>query len=116
MTLFGLHLARSRAGRDDTEEFNRNSAGINPIGWPDIFVAFYRGQVTIEQLVQAEPGTVEILRRAHGCYVSFYVGDRLLIEHDLPGAKNLLREATRTCSPQNLEYYVAEVELKRISN
>ena len=115
-TALWLHLARLRNGESDAGELTQNAAGFDRAVWPAPVIAFFKHELSADQLLQAvQTAGDEKDRREHGCEASFYLGQDALARGRRADAEALLRGARATCPPIFIEYQGAETELRRMA-
>jgi len=110
-----LHIARSRAGQNDMEEFAENAKRIDRLKWPWPIVALFLGSMTPDQTQQAAESAEQLSTRvAQSCEADFFIGIYLIERSNKADARPLLQSAVDQCPKNFIEYPVAELELKRL--
>ena len=107
-----LHIARARAGQNDTEELARNAANIDLKQWPGTLVAYFLGQTTLDKL--SPPSNHGAMGRGRECNLSFFTAEQALIKNDKTEASRLLLRAHEVCNVHTFISLAATVELKRL--
>jgi lipoprotein NlpI len=108
-----LHIARARAGQNDAEELARNAAKMELKQWPGTLIAFYLGQVKLDQL--SPPSNHGAMGHGRECNLSFFTAQQALIKSDSTQAARLFQRARAVCNIHTLTYLAAGVELKRLA-
>jgi len=107
-----LHIARARAGENDTEELARNAGKINIQQWPGTLVAYFLGQAKLDDLLQgASHGSMGHSRE---CGLAFFAGEQALAKKDAAMATQQFTRARAACNIHTVYYLVSGVELKRL--
>ncbi|MDE2362195.1 MAG: tetratricopeptide repeat protein [Hyphomicrobiales bacterium] len=106
-----LHLARLRAGTDDSQELKDNASRVNLGEWPGSAVNYFLGQTTLEQLSTVSPHGGA---RNRECNVSFFVGEQALAKGEKAPAAEQFRKTTQACGPRHVFSIIARQELARI--
>ena len=109
-----LHLARSRTGVNDADEFARNAARIDRGKWPGAVVALFLGQATPTQVREAAAQGDAKVRRNQHCEAVFYTGEFELQRRDLRNATSFLRQAEELCPADFIQYAGITTELSRL--
>ena len=107
-----LHIARARAGQNDAEELARNAGKIDLKQWPGTLIAFFLGQVKLEQM--SPPSSHGSMGRARECNLSFFTGEHALIKADSAEAARLFLRAREVCNIHTVHYLAAGIELKHM--
>jgi tetratricopeptide (TPR) repeat protein len=107
-----LHVARARAGQNDTEELARNAGKIDLKQWPGTLVAYFLGQLTIDQV--SPPSSHGAMGHGRACNLAFFSGEQALVKNDSAEAARQFQSAREVCNIHTLQYLAAEVELKRL--
>jgi tetratricopeptide (TPR) repeat protein len=107
-----LHIARARAGQNDTEELTRNAGKIDLKQWPGTLTAYFLGQIKMDQLTP--PSNHGAMGRARECGVAFFAGEQTLAKKDNAEASTLLTRARAACNIHTVYYLAAGAELKRL--
>ena len=107
-----LHIARARAGQNDAEELARNAGKIDLKQWPGTLIAFFLGQVKLEQM--SPPSSHGSMGRARECNLSFFTGEHALIKADSAEAARLFQRAREVCNIHTVHYLAAGIELKHM--
>jgi tetratricopeptide (TPR) repeat protein len=109
-----LHVARLRAGQNDTEELTRNAGKISLKQWPGTLIAFFLGQVRLEDV--SSPSSHGAMGRGRECNLSLFAGEDALGKGDSEQAQQLILRAHEVCNVHTFQHLVAGIELKRIKN
>ena len=109
-----LHIARMRAGEDDTSEYAANAARLDPKQWPWPVVALFLGTSSAAELHAAaltagDPNT----RRQQTCEADFYTGIYLQQRAAAAEARAAFQSAADGC-PNTLTAQGAKLELQRL--
>ena len=119
--LLWLHIARARAGADDTAAFRQDAAAIDPARWPSPAVAYFLGQATAEEVTAAADQGSKAERLQQGCEAGFYLGESALLKGDKSAAEAQFRKVLSDCDlyRSNYVYFsraygAAAAELKRL--
>lgn len=107
-----LHVARARAGENDAEELARNAGKIDLKQWPGTLIAFFLGQIKLDQL--SPPSSHSGMGHARECNMSFFTGEQALAKNDSAEAVRQLTRARAVCNIHTVHYLAAGVELKRL--
>lgn len=107
-----LHVARARAGQNDAEELARNAAKIDLKQWPGTLIAFYLGQVKLDDV--SAPSNHGGMGHGRECNLAFFSGENALVKKDSAEASRLLVRARAVCNIHTVQYLAAGVELKRL--
>ena len=110
-----LHFARAKEKTADAEELARNIGKPDAAAWPGPLAAYFLGQATAAQAMDAaaRPGDSRT-RKLQTCQASFYLGEDALLRGDAEAAKKQLTEARDSCPRFFVEYEAAAAELKRV--
>ena len=108
-----LHIARTRAGQNDSDELTRNAANIDLKQWPGTLIAYYLGQLKLNEL--SPPSSHGSMGRGRECNLSFFTAQQSLIKNDAADAARLFQKARAACNIHALIYLAAGVELKRLA-
>ena len=107
-----LHVARARAGQNDTEELTRNAGAIDLKQWPGTLVAYFLGQLTVDQV--SPPSSHGAMGHGRACNLAFFFGEQALVKKDSTEASRQFQSARDVCNVHTLQYLAAGVELKRL--
>jgi tetratricopeptide (TPR) repeat protein len=107
-----LHIARARAGQNDAEELARNGSKIDLKQWPGTLVAYFLGQMPLDQI--SPPSNHGAMGRSRDCNLSFFTAEQALIKKDSTEATRLFLRAHEVCNVHSLTSLVTSVELKRL--
>jgi tetratricopeptide (TPR) repeat protein len=107
-----LHVARARAGQNDTEELKLNAGKIDLKQWPGTLVAYFLGQAKIDQLTP--PSGHGAMGHSRECNLSFFAGEQALAKNESAQAARLFTRARAACNIHTVQYIAAEVESKRL--
>jgi tetratricopeptide (TPR) repeat protein len=109
-----LHIARARAGQNDAEELARNAGKISLKQWPGTLIAFFLGQIRLEDVSsQSSHGA---MGRGRECNLSLFAGEDALGKGNNEQAQPLILRAHEICNVHTLQHLVAGLELKRMKN
>jgi lipoprotein NlpI len=109
---FWLHMARRKAGEDDTAELSRNMAAFDLNRWPGPIVRLFRGLGTPEDVhAAAGKSAGGQTRRDQVCESDFYTAEYLLLRGSLNTAVPVLQDAVKSCAHDLAEYEGAIAEL-----
>ena len=108
-----LHIARAKAGQNDTEELARNGAKMDLKAWPGTLVAYFMGQLKADQ-VSPPSSHGSSMGRARECNQSFFTGEDALIKGDKAEAARLFVRVREVCNVHSVHFLAAGVELKRL--
>lgn len=107
-----LHIARARAGQNDTEELTRNAGKIDLKQWPGTLTAYFLGQAKLDELTP--PSNHGAMGHARECGLAFFAGEQMLGKNDKAEALKQLTRARAVCNIHTVYYLAAGVELKRL--
>jgi tetratricopeptide (TPR) repeat protein len=107
-----LHIARARAGHNDTEELASWSGRIGSTQWPGTLISFFLGQIRLEDV--SAPSSHGAMGRGRECNLSLFAGEDALGKHDSEQGQKWLLRAREVCNIHTLQYLVAGTELERI--
>ena len=107
-----LHIARTRAGQNDTEELTRNAGKIDLKQWPGTLTAYFLGQAKLDELTP--PSNHGAMGHARECGLAFFAGEQMLGKNDKAEALKQLTRARAVCNIHTVYYLAAGVELKRL--
>lgn len=107
-----LHIARARAGQDDAAELARNAAKIDLKQWPGTLIAYFLGQLTLDQV--SPPSSHGAMARGRLCNMAVFSGQMAMIKKDAAAAEQQFRNAHENCNIHTVLYLTAAVELKRL--
>lgn len=102
--LLWLHIARRRAGTDDTASFRKDAAAIDATSWPGQAVSYFLGQVTAEALTAAADQGNPAVRLQQGCDAGFYLGEDALLRGDKAAAESWFRKVLADCALYRTNY------------
>ena len=110
-----LHVAKMRAGLDDSAQFAANAARVDSAGWPRPVISFFQGKLTADQLVAGTAAvTDERLRNDQRCGAEFFAGQAAMWKKQPDEARKRFEAVTSTCSKRFTEHAVAVAELARL--
>jgi lipoprotein NlpI len=92
-----LHIARSRAGQDDKQEFEHNGARLVARRWPAPVVALYFNKMTVQEVLSIAKGGGASMQ----CEADFYIAQFHLQQKRKDEAIRLF-EAVRDSCPQGV--------------
>jgi len=107
-----LHIARARAGQNDDEELARSAAKIDLKQWPGTLIAYFMGQITLDQV--ASTSTHGAMTRSRACNISVFSGELALVKKNNAEAARQFESARDACNIHTMQYLAAGVELKRL--
>jgi len=106
-----LHLARVRAGQQDAQEFEQNTAPLMSGKWPGPLIALYSGKETVEDVfVKAKSGTPSD-QADQLCDANFYTAEWYLTQNQSAQARPLFQVAKDICPKADVEGMFAQKEL-----
>jgi lipoprotein NlpI len=107
-----LHMARRKAGEDDTAEVSRTMANLNLDRWPGPIIRLYRGQTAPEDVrAAAMAGTDEKRKKRRSCQAAFYIGEYQSLRGNTNAAVPIFEDAAIHCPHDLPEYDGATAEL-----
>ena len=109
-----LHVARSRAGRTDGEEFAHDAAESASQVWPRPLVALYLGDGSPQWVRDAAAEGDTEAHQNKECEADFFLGEYALLRGQADTAKPLFRSVVESCSPSLGVHAGAAGELKRL--
>lgn len=109
-----LHLAHARAGHDDTKQLESLAAKVNVKQWPGTLVAYFLGQIKLEDVSAATSHGA--MGRSRECYLSLFAGEDALAKGNREQARQPILRAREVCNVHTLQYLVAGAELDRMKN
>ena len=110
-----LHIARARAGRDDSTEMSRAVDVAGQTEWPAPILAFCLGRIDRRQLFDAaDDGPSHEVRERQRCEAKFYAGEEALRHGDQADAKTFFKGAWDDCPSHFNEAETAGAELGRL--
>ncbi len=107
-----LHLARARAGIDDSRQLKDDATRLDLTKWPGTAVSYLLGQTDLKQL--STGSTHGGASRGRECAVSFIAGEQALAKGDKVQGGEMLRRAVDVCAAQHVYSAIARQELKRL--
>jgi len=113
-TVLWLHLAKNRAGQDDSQTFAQQAGQIDSSKWPAPVVDLFLGRSTPEQTLAAAADPDSVKERGQHCEAEFFIGEYLLLGQDRSNARVHFRAARETCPHNFLEYDGAAAEMARL--
>jgi tetratricopeptide (TPR) repeat protein len=106
------HIANARAGRNDAEQLGSLAGKINLKQWPGTLIAFFLGQIRLEDVSAASShGT---MGRGRECNLSLFAGEDALAKGQGEQARQPMLRAREVCNIHTLQYLVAGIELDRM--
>ncbi len=111
--LIWLHLANSRAGKNDDSALAQQALAVHPPGWPAPIVDLLLGKLKPAYAIAFASDPDPDKTTSQRCEAEFYVGEYLLTQNDPEAATPHLEEARRLCSGIFAESLAAKMELKR---
>jgi tetratricopeptide (TPR) repeat protein len=109
-----LHLANARAGHDDTGKLEGLAAKINLKQWPGTLIAYFLGQIKLEDVSAASNHGA--MGRGRECNLSLFAGEDALAKGNREQARQPILRAREVCNVHTLQYLVAGAELDRMKN
>ena len=109
-----LHLAEARAGHDDTKKLEGLAAKVNPKQWPGTLIAYFLGQIKLEEVSGASNHGA--MGRSRECNLSLFAGEDALAKGNREQARQSILRAREVCNVHTLQYLVAGTELDRLKN
>lgn len=108
-----LHLARAKAGTEDSAELAGYAAKLDLTKWPGPVINLFLGRSTLKQVVAAAATGDKSEQADNQCLAAFYLGEYDLLHKQAAAAKQSLQKAVAIC-PHSYNVYVSAVaELKR---
>ena len=107
-----LHIANARAGRNDAEQLGGIAGKINLKQWPGTLIAFFLGQIRLEDVSAASSHGA--MGRGRECNLSLFAGEDALAKGTGEQARQPMLRAREVCNIHTLQYLVAGVELGRL--
>jgi tetratricopeptide (TPR) repeat protein len=107
-----LHLARARAGHNDAEALAALAGKINLKQWPGTLVAYFLGQIKLEEVSAASNHGA--MGRGRECNLSLFTGEDSLAKGNAEQARQSMLRAREVCNPHTYQYLAAGVELERM--
>ena len=107
-----LHIAQARAGRNDAEALGSLAGKINLKQWPGTLVAYFLGQIKLEEVSAASNHGA--MGRGRECSLSLFAGEDALAKDNTEQARQPMLRAREVCNPHTFQYLVAGVELERM--
>ncbi len=109
-----LHIARTRAGQDDKDEFAANAAKLDHTAWPFPVVAMLLDTMTPENVRAAAGGSGNSdINRNQACEADFFIGLYQAAHGARADAKRSFQSAAEAC-PTSLTASGAKLELARL--
>ncbi|MGB6535648.1 MAG: tetratricopeptide repeat protein [Xanthobacteraceae bacterium] len=110
-----LHIARMRAGENDTSEFAGNTQKMDHSQWPWPVVALFLGTMTPDAVAAAAQSANDTTTRSgQVCEADFYTGIYQAASGNKSAAQPLLQAAAAACPADYLERKMAPLELTRL--
>jgi tetratricopeptide (TPR) repeat protein len=110
-----LHIARARAGENDTEELAANAGRLDQSKWPWPVVQLFLGRSDPEALQAAAQNAAGASERdGQVCEAYFYAGVYRIERGAAADARPLLQFAADHCPPNYSEHLSAKLELQRL--
>jgi lipoprotein NlpI len=111
-----LHVARSRAGKNDVAELKRLAAeDLEPDAWPAPIVQYFDHGLKPEKLRAIAAVGDDAEKRLKQCSAEFFIAQRELIDGHKKAAKPIFEKVLSICDLGRYERIVAQAELKRLS-
>ena len=86
----------------------------DPSTWPGALIAFYRGQLSEEEVRKAALSADPLTERGQRCEADFYIAEWHLLRYDSEVARQLFERAAGECPHSFIEFEMASVELRRL--
>jgi tetratricopeptide (TPR) repeat protein len=109
-----LHLADARAGHDDTKKLEGLAARVNVKQWPGTLVAYFLGQIRLEDVSAASNHGA--MGRGRECNLSLFAGEDALAKGNREQARQSILRAREVCNVHTLQYLVASTELDQMKD
>lgn len=106
-----LALTERRRPGDGGEALASGLAALDLERWPGPAIRFVRGEISLNELAAAAASPDAEIAKKQDCEASFYTGAVARMDNDPNTAKARFEQASRVCSPDNLEYHAAAAEL-----
>jgi lipoprotein NlpI len=112
-----LHIARTRAGQNDADDFAANAMRIDHGKWPWAVVALFLGAMSADEVQAAAASEgVQSERIGQSCEANFFIAIYLIEKGAPTKARPLLRSAAEQCPHNFVQSFLAPVELQRLGN
>ena len=86
---------------------------INLKQWPGTLIAFFLGQIRLEEVSAASSHGA--MGRGRECNLSLFAGEDALAKGNGEQARPPMLRAREVCNPHTLQYLVAGIELDRMT-
>jgi lipoprotein NlpI len=110
-----LHIARIHKGDDDQAELAENAKNVPREAWPSAVLDFYLGALDAEGVKAAAKQGNSVNQTTRDCEASYFLGEFALHNNQPERARNLLREVTTSCGPDEVVFSAALAESKLLS-
>lgn len=112
-TLLWYAMSADRAGTLDRAAFVADVSKLDIDDWPAPLLDFYSGKTAADKVYSEAASRDAQTATNQKCEADFYIGEWQLARKDGAAARPLLQQAVSECPHNFLEYFAAQVELKR---
>jgi len=112
-TLLWYAMSADRAGTLDQVMFAADVSKLDIDDWPAPLLDLYRGKTTADKVYREAASRDAQTAANRKCEADFYIGEWQLARKNEAAAKPLLQQAVSECPHNFVEYFAAQVELKR---
>lgn len=109
-----LHVALSREGKPNAQQFARQAAAAPADEWPQPLLSLFLGKATPDRVRQAAAAGEAEARQNQECEANFFLGEYALVHGDAKTATPLLKQVVDACTPSLGVHAGAAGELARI--
>jgi lipoprotein NlpI len=107
-------MSADRAGTLDQVKFAAEMSKLDIDDWPAPLLDLYRGKTTADKVYREAASRDAQAATNQKCEADFYIGEWQLARKNEAAAKPLLQQAVSECPHNFVEYFAAQVELKRL--
>ena len=108
-------MSADRAGTLDQAALAADLSELDVDDWPAPLLDLYRGKMSADKVYSEAASRDAQTAINQKCEADFYIGEWQLARKNETAAKPLLQQAASECPHNFLEYFTAQVELKRQS-
>lgn len=112
-TLLWYAVSADRAGTLDQVKFAADVTKLDVDDWPAPLLDLYRGKMSVDKVYHEAASRDAQTATNQKCEADFYIGEWQLARKNEVAAKPLLQQAVSECPHNFIEYFAAQVELKR---
>jgi lipoprotein NlpI len=112
-TLLWYAMSADRAGTLDQVKFAADVSKLDVDDWPAPLLDLYRGKMSVDKVYHEAASRDAQTATNQKCEADFYIGEWQLARKDDASAKRLLQQAVSECPHNFIEYFAAQLELKR---